>query len=32
MIHIDATRALEPLDPVAGAVDEEAPETFPTAL
>ena len=32
MIHIDATRALEPLDPVAGTVEEEAPETFPTAL
>ena len=30
MIHIDATRALEPLDRSAGWIDAELPETYPT--
>jgi erythromycin esterase-like protein len=32
MIHIDQTRALQPLDPSAGWIGEEAPETYPTGV
>jgi erythromycin esterase-like protein len=32
MVHLDETRALEPLDRTAGWVGGEAPETYPTAL
>jgi erythromycin esterase-like protein len=32
MIHIDETRALEPLDRNAGWVDAEVPETYPTGV
>ena len=33
MVHIDATQALEPLEPDAGwRFDEEPPETFPSGL
>lgn len=32
MVHLDETRALQPLDPGAGWIDEEAPETYPTGV
>ncbi|MDQ2635548.1 MAG: erythromycin esterase family protein, partial [Actinomycetota bacterium] len=32
MIHIDRTRALEPLEPTSEWVGDEAPETYPTGL
>ena len=32
MIHLDATRALEPLDRTGGSIEEEAPETYPTGV
>jgi erythromycin esterase-like protein len=32
LIHIDETRALEPLDPTAGWSGEEVPETFPSGV
>jgi erythromycin esterase-like protein len=32
MIHLDETRALDPLDRGAGEVEEEAPETYPTGV
>jgi erythromycin esterase-like protein len=32
IVHLDATRALVALDAVEAEVDEEAPETYPTAL
>lgn len=32
IIHLDATRALDPLDRSAGEVEEEAPETYPTGI
>jgi hypothetical protein len=32
VIHIDETRAVEPLDRMAGWDDGEPPETFPTGL
>jgi erythromycin esterase-like protein len=32
VIHIDATRAVEPLERVAGWSTGEAPETFPTGM
>ena len=32
MIHIDVTRAVEPLEPGAGWMTEEAPETYPSGM
>lgn len=32
MIHLNETRALEPLEPGSGCVSEEAPETYPTGI
>jgi erythromycin esterase-like protein len=32
IIHIDETRALQPLDRSAGLIEEEAPETFPSGV
>lgn len=32
VVHLDETRAIEPLDRVAGWVTEDAPETFPTGM
>ena len=32
MIHIDETRALEPLEPGSGWLTEEAPETYPSGV
>lgn len=32
VIHFDRTRAVEPLDKIAGRADEDAPETFPEGL
>ena len=32
MIHFDETRAVQPLEPGAGWITEEAPETYPSGL
>jgi hypothetical protein len=32
VIHLDATRPVEPLDPIPGVERAEAPETYPTGL
>jgi hypothetical protein len=32
MIHLDETRALEPLEPGAGGLTQEAPETYPSGV